>query len=127
MFKTKFSEPILQFIRTQKLVRLATVSINHQPDVVPVGFEFDGTYFWIGGHTREIFLRSYKYLNIKRGNTLVSMVMDDLESTFDVKVRGLKINGTAEIEEHDGRFGQGTYLKITPKSFRSWGILKPAY
>ena len=122
-----FPEPILQYIQSQKLLRIATVSNTHQPDVVPVGFEFDGTHFWIGGHTREIFLRSYKYLNVKKGNNLVSMVMDDLESTFDVKVRGLKINGVAEIEEHDGRFGIGTYLKITPKSFKSWGILKPAY
>ena len=32
--------------------RLATVAPDGQPDVVPVGFEFDGTSFYIGGMNR---------------------------------------------------------------------------
>ena len=33
----------------QRLARLATVAPDGQPDVVPVGFEFDGTHLYVGG------------------------------------------------------------------------------
>ncbi|HEX9196809.1 MAG TPA: pyridoxamine 5'-phosphate oxidase family protein [Candidatus Bathyarchaeia archaeon] len=42
-------------MKSQRLARIATVSNKGQPDVVPVGFEFDGQYFWVGSHSRDIF------------------------------------------------------------------------
>ncbi|MCG5217984.1 pyridoxamine 5'-phosphate oxidase family protein [Streptosporangium soli] len=44
-----FSEAEIAYLRSQRLARIATVSADGQPDVVPVGFEFDGTYVYVGG------------------------------------------------------------------------------
>jgi len=42
-----FSEEEISYLRSQRLARVATVSADGQPDVVPVGFEFDGTHVYI--------------------------------------------------------------------------------
>ena len=44
-----FTEDEVAYLKSQPLARLATVDADGQPDVVPVGFEFDGTYFYVGG------------------------------------------------------------------------------
>ena len=36
----------LTYLPAQWLARIATVDVSGQPDVVPVVFEYDGTYFW---------------------------------------------------------------------------------
>jgi len=117
-----FTEKEIEYLKSQRLGRLATVSTHAQPDVVPVGFEFDGQYFWIGSGTQEIFLRTKKYLNVKKGNNKVSFVVDDLESVDPWRPRSIKIYGTAEVVDHNGRMGPGKYLKITPKVSWSLGI-----
>ena|SRR5579864_2205421 len=117
-----FTEKEKQYISTQRLGRLATVSKTGQPDVVPVGFEFDGKNIWIGSGTQEIFHVSKKFLNVNKGNSKVAFVIDDLVSVDPWKPRSLKIYGTAEVADHQGRFGPGKYLKITPKISWSFGI-----
>jgi len=109
-------------MKSQMLLRIGTVSKNGQPDVVPVGLEFDGKYFWVGSHSQDIFLRTHKYKNVKDGNTKVSLTVDDLVSVDPWTPRCIKVNGVAEIEDHDGQFGPGKYLKITPKISWSFGI-----
>src|SRR5487761_1535484 len=79
-----FSKPEVDYMKSQRLARIATVNKKGQPDVVPVGFEFDGTYFWVGSHDQNIFHRT--------------------------------------IKDHNGLFGKGKYLRITPKIFWSMGI-----
>jgi pyridoxamine 5'-phosphate oxidase family protein len=117
----------MQYLKTQRLARIATVSSKGQPDVVPVGLEFDSKYFWVGSHSQEIFSRTLKYLNVKNGNQLVALAIDDMESIDPWKPRGIKVHGTAEVMEHAGQFGPGRYLRITPKVSWAWGIkgLKP--
>jgi pyridoxamine 5'-phosphate oxidase family protein len=44
-----FSEKEVDYIKSQRLGRIATVSKELQPDVAAVGFEFDGQNFYIGG------------------------------------------------------------------------------
>jgi pyridoxamine 5'-phosphate oxidase family protein len=44
-----FTEEEVAYLRSQPLARLATLSGQGQPDLVPVEFEFHGTSFWIGG------------------------------------------------------------------------------
>jgi pyridoxamine 5'-phosphate oxidase family protein len=117
-----FSEPEINYLKSQNLLRIGTVSKSGQPDVVPVGFEFDGMYFWVGSNSQDVFLRSHKYKNVKNGNKKVSFTIDDLESVDPWKPRLVKVNGTAEVEDHQGEFGQGKYLKITPKVSWSFGI-----
>lgn len=93
-----------------------------QPDVVPVSFEFDGTYFWVGSHDQDIFHRTIKYHNVKNGNSRVSLVIDDLKSVDPWRPRSVKVYGVAEVMDHKGIFGPGKYLRITPTISWSMGI-----
>lgn len=117
-----FSKPEIDYLKSQRLARFATVSSKGQPDVVPVGFEFDGEYFWIGSHDQQIFFLGMKYKNVKKGNKLVSLTVDDLESVNPWKPRSIKVNGIAEIMDHEGMFGKGKYIRVTPKTSWSMGI-----
>ena len=95
-----FTEKEKAYINSQPLARLATVSKSNQPDVAPVGFRFDGEKFVITGFD---ITRTFKYKNVKAGNQLVSLVIDDLASVQPWVARGIKIHGTAEIVESGGR------------------------
>ncbi len=117
-----FSEPEVQYLKSQRLARIATVSRKGQPDVVPVAFEFDGKNFYVGSHGQDIFLRTLKYKNVKNGNRLVALTIDDSESVDPWRPRSVKVYGTAEIVDHKGMFGPGKYLRITPTISWSFGI-----
>ena len=117
-----FSEPEVQYLKSQHLARIATVSKKGQPDVVPVAFEFDGKHFYVGSHSQDIFHRTLKYMNVKNGNRLVALTIDDLESVEPWRPRAIKVYGTAEVTDHKGMFGPGKYLRITPRISWSSGI-----
>ena len=118
-----FSEAEVDYLKTQRLARIATASRRGTPEVSPVGFEFDGRYFWVGSHSPEIFPRTRRYRNITGGNERVSLVVDDLASVNPWRPRGIKVSGKAEIMDHDGIFGKGRYIRITPRVTSSWGIV----
>jgi pyridoxamine 5'-phosphate oxidase family protein len=115
-----FTEKEIGYIRSQRLARIATVSKNLQPDVAPVGFEFDGQHFIIRGFD---ITRTYKYKNVKAGNPRVALVVDDLASVSPWMARGIKIHGTAVVDETEGR----ARLKILPQRSWSWGIEATAF
>ena len=117
-----YSEPEIQYLKSQRLARIATATPQGKPDVSPVAFEFDGTHFFVGSHSQDIFLSTRKYKNVRDGNKQVALSIDDLESVQPWKPRGIKMNVTAEIVEHNGMFGPGKYLQITPAVSWSWGI-----
>jgi pyridoxamine 5'-phosphate oxidase family protein len=117
-----FSEKELSYLQTQRLARIATVSRTLQPDVAPVGFDFDGTYFYVGGINLTTTL---KYKNI-RDNPKVSLVVDDVESPNPPIPRGIKIHGIADLTTHNGYVGTGTYIRIRPLEKWSWGVDEPA-
>jgi pyridoxamine 5'-phosphate oxidase family protein len=119
-----FSEKEVDFLRSQKLARVATVSKGLQPDVAVVSYEFEGERFIIPSLNME---KTLKYKNIKSGNKKVALVIDDLESVNPWRPRGIKVHGTAEIVERDGRFGRGLYIEITPQRVWSWGIQRPLF
>ena len=112
----------IQYLKTQRLARIATASPQGEPEVSPVAFEYDGKYFYVGSHDQSIFFRTRRYKNIKNGNTRVCLVIDDLESIDPWKPRAIKVHGTAEVVEHEGIFGKGSYFRITPRVTVSWGI-----
>lgn len=114
-----FTEQESAYLRSQQLARIATVSADGQPDVVPVGFEFDGTDVYVGGMDPG---RSRKFRNVRAGNTKVALVVDDLMSTSPWTPRYLRIYGTAELVERSGRFGPATYMRITPAISWSWNL-----
>lgn len=99
------------YIRSQRLARVATVAADGQPDVVPVGFEFDGAHFCIGGFDPASTRRTR---NIQAGNDKVALVIDDIALADPWSSRFLRVYGTAEIVDRDTQFGRQPILKITP-------------
>lgn len=62
-----FSEKEIGYLRSQHLARIATSSPDGFPDVAPVGFEFDGSYLYIGGMN---ITKTTKYKNIIKNREL---------------------------------------------------------
>ena len=118
-----FTEKEVAYLASQVLARIATVDPEGQPDVSPVGFEFDGTAIYIGGHNLT---NTRKYKNVQAGNRKVALVIDDLPSINPWHPRGIRIYGLAEFVERDGRLGHGTYLRITPRVSWSWNVEGPS-
>jgi pyridoxamine 5'-phosphate oxidase family protein len=112
-----FTEEEIAYLRSQPLARIATVAADGQPDVVPVGFEFDGTHFYIGGFDPA---KTRRTKNVRAGNTKIALVVDNLASVRPWSPRYVRVYGTAEIVERQTRFGTAPILKITPEV--SWSI-----
>jgi pyridoxamine 5'-phosphate oxidase family protein len=106
-----FSDEEIAYLRSQRLARIATVSADGQPDVAPVGFEFDGTHVHVGGFDPA---KTRKFRNVRAGNTHVALVIDDLVSANPWTPRYLRIYGNAELVERPGQFGPAAYMQITP-------------
>ena len=136
-----FSDKEIEYLKSQHLARIATAAqsseeeeVSIQPDVVPVGFDFDGEYFYVGGMN---ILKSTKYKNVLK-NDKVALVIDDLKSVNPWDPRGIRIYGTADIvSRQDGYMERGTdhpnnnphhqYIRIRPEKKWSWGIEEPVF
>ena len=125
------SQKEIEYLKSQRLARIATAAAvstdeegSIQPDVVPVGFDFDGKYFYVGGMN---ILKSTKYKNVMKNNK-VALVIDDLKSIDPWDPRGIKIYGTADIVTRQGGYMESTdhpntqYIRITPKKKWSWEL-----
>jgi pyridoxamine 5'-phosphate oxidase family protein len=120
-----FTEKELEYLRSQRLARLATADLQGAPHVVPLGFRVaeDGAAIEVGGRS---FAGSKKYRNIK-SNPQVAIVIDDLASIDPWTPRGIEILGVAQLHEGDGRgVGPGAselpWARINPERVVSWGI-----
>ena len=137
MVNAIFSEKEIEYVKSQHLARIATAAMasskeedeSIQPDVVPVGFDFDDDYFYVGGMN---LLKSTKYKNVLQNNK-VAIVIDDLKSVDPWDPRGMKIYGTADIVIRQGGYMDRTghsnpkYIRINPKKKWSWGIDEPIF
>jgi pyridoxamine 5'-phosphate oxidase family protein len=143
MVNPMFSEREVKHLKSQRLARITTAAIvsskkeNKQkeeqgsikPDVVPVGFDFDGDYLYVSGMN---LLKSTKYKNVLKNNR-VAIVIDDLRTVDPWDPRGMKIYGIADIVTRQGGYMEGTghsnhqYIRITPNKKRSWGIEEPVF
>jgi pyridoxamine 5'-phosphate oxidase family protein len=89
---------------------------------MPVGFQFDGTSFWVGGSGDSV-LRTRKFRNIDAGHQKVALVVDDLVSFDPFIARGIRVYGDADSPvERVGMVGPGLYLRITPRMSWSWNM-----
>lgn len=117
-----FTDEEVAYLRSQPIARLATVSADGQPDVVPLALEYDGTFFWVGG-SGETVLGTRKFRNILAGNSKVSLVVDDLVSFDPFIARSVRIDGRADQPvERVGMVGPGIYARITPTISWSWNL-----
>ena len=95
-----FTEEEIAYLRSQRLARIATVSADGQPDVMPVGYQFDGQSFYVGGMNP---VKTRKFRNVQAGNTKIALVIDDLVSVNPWTVRGMRIYGNAGTSRSPGR------------------------
>ena len=83
------------YLKSQRLARIATATRSSeekeviQPDVVPVGFDFNGEYFYIGGMN---LVKSTKYKNVQKNNK-VAVIIDDLKTVDPWDPMGMRIYG----------------------------------
>jgi pyridoxamine 5'-phosphate oxidase family protein len=132
-----FSQKEMDYLNSQRLARIAIAAAptlsdeadSVQPDVVPVGYDFDGDCFYVGGMN---LLKSTKYKNVLQNNK-VAIVIDNLKSVDPWDPRGMKIYGTADIVIRQGGYMDRTghsnpqYIRISPKKKWSWGIDEPIF
>jgi pyridoxamine 5'-phosphate oxidase family protein len=124
-----FTEKEIEYMRGQRLGRLATVGSDGAPHVVPVGFRLDseGSAIEIGGHG----LGASKKWRDLQGNQRVAFVIDDLASVQPWSPRGIEVRGRAELHDEGGeKFGPGwdsAWLRILPERVVSWGIEAPPF
>lgn len=114
-----FTDEEIAYLQSQRLARIATVAPDGQPDVVPVGYEFEGGRFYVGGLDLK---RTRKFRNVEAGNPQVALVIDDLASVDPWTPRFMRVYGTADRVERSGRSGSGVYLRITPTISWSWNL-----
>lgn len=117
-----FTGEEIAYMRSQPLARLATVAEDGQPDVVPLAFEFDGTYFWVGG-TGSAVINTRKFRNVLAGNDKAALVIDDMVSFDPFITRSIRVYGRADGPiERVGMVGPGTFLRVTPTISWSWNM-----
>jgi len=124
-----FTEEEIEYLRGQRLGRLATVGRDGSPHVVPVGFRLgpENEAIEVGGHA----LRGSKKWHDLEANPRVAFAIDDLERVDPWTPRGLEVRGRAELHEEGGEsFGTGwdtALIRILPERIVSWGIEAPAF
>ena len=133
MVNVLFSEEEIEYLKSQRIARIATAvgssERSVQPDVVPVGYDFDGQYFYVGGIN---ILKSRKYKNVLKNNK-VALVIDDLKTIDPWDPRGIRIYGTADIVTRQSGYMEQTphpqadYIRIKPEKKWSWGIHEPVF
>lgn len=134
MAKSIFTQNEIEYLKSQRLARIATAASTQQegsvqPDVVPVGFDFDGEYLYVGGMN---LLKSTKFRNVLKNNK-VAIVADDLKSIDPWDPRGIRVYGSADIVTRQGGYMENTdqpnpqYIRVNPKKKWSWGVEEPVF
>ena len=124
-----FTAKELDYLRSQRLARLATADLHGAPHVMPLGLHLsaDGQAIDVSGRG---FATTKKYRNIK-ANPRVAVLVDDLASVDPWTPRGIEIRGLAQLHEAgDGTEGPNgpdqAWARIIPERVVSWGIEAPA-
>jgi pyridoxamine 5'-phosphate oxidase family protein len=119
----KLTADELDYLRGQRLGRLATVDASGSPQNNPVGFTIDEAtgHVLIGGLAMG---KTRKFRNVRR-NPSVALVVDDLASTDPWVVRGIEVRGSAEALDGVDPPMRGMsreVIRITPHWIASWGV-----
>ena len=109
-----FSEKELRYLMERSLGRIAFVSSDNQAHIMPVLFEFDGSYFYLSGWNLKY---SERFNDLPESNS-VTLLVDDIDSPTRWAPRGVEIVGKAESKEKDDYL----YVRIKPVSKTSWGL-----
>src|SRR5207247_9376736 len=96
------------YLMERSLRRLAVVCSDMQAHIMPVLFEFDGSYFYLSGWNLKY---SQRFKEIPE-NGRVNLLVDDVDSPIRWAPRGVEITGAAESGEED----DSHYVMIKPVS-----------
>lgn len=122
-----FSEKEIEYLRGQRLGRLATVNSKGEPHVVPVAFRFNDEIdaIDVGGHN---FAKIKKYRDVQ-SNGQAAFVVDDVLPPW--RARGVEVRGRAEVLGTGGEeIGPGfdeDLIRIFPEHIVGWGIESDAF
>ncbi len=125
-----FTQKEIEYLQSQRLGRLATVSPEGKPQIAPVGFHYNAELdvIEIGGRAMS---KSRKYRNIQ-ANPYVSFVVDDVLPPW--KPRGVEVRGIAQALPTGGKaiFGDRyaadeAIISITPAQIIGWGLEGESY
>jgi pyridoxamine 5'-phosphate oxidase family protein len=117
-----FTEKEIEYLRDQRLGRLATVDAAGVPHVVPVGFRYNAGLdtIDIGGHNLG---RTKKFRDAGEMGR-AAFVVDDVLPPW--RPRGVEVRGRAEVLGEGGEeVGPGfdaEVIRIFPKRIVGWGI-----
>ena len=111
---SSFTDAELAYLQSQPLMRFASASSTGRPDVAPVVFEVDGDDIVTAGFD---IAHTVRFRNIQE-NPRATVVIDDLAAMDPWSPRGIKIIGSALIEEVDGALR----FRITPEVIISWAV-----
>ena len=126
---TVFTEKEVEYLREQRLGRLATVGKNGEPHVVPTSFRYNEELdtIDIGGHNLG---RSKKFRDA-RSSGRAAFVVDDVLPGGAWRPRGIEVRGSAEaLSEGGGEVNAGfdkELIRIHPGRIVGWGIDFDAY
>jgi pyridoxamine 5'-phosphate oxidase family protein len=117
-----FTESEIEYLRSQRLGRLATVGKDGQPHVVPVTFRYNPQQdtIDIGGHD---FAKRKKFRDVQQTGR-AAFVVDDVRPPW--RPRMIEVRGRAEALDSGGKDIMQEFdpeiVRITPRRIISWGM-----
>ncbi|MBF6178156.1 PPOX class F420-dependent oxidoreductase [Nocardia otitidiscaviarum] len=113
----------IDYLRSQRLGRLATIRPDGSPQNNPVGYRYDEILgvIDIGGYRMGA---TQKFRNLDKEQR-VSLVVDDIKSLDPWEVRCLEIRGTAVALRDVDPYAEGMsreLIRITPERVLAFGI-----
>lgn len=106
-----FTQKEVEYLREQRLGRLATVSASGRPHVVPVGFRVDPELNVVDIRGRDMG-RTKKFRDVAQTGR-VAFVVDDVLPPW--RARGVEVRGRAEVLRDES-------IRIFPERIVGWGI-----
>ncbi len=123
---SNFTAKEIEYLQSQRLGRLATVSANGEPHVVPVSFRHNAELDTIDIGGRDI-AATKKYRDAQHAH--VAFVVDDVLPPW--QPRGIEIRGRAEVSPTGGKEIVQSFapeiIRIYPTRIISWGLEGDAY
>ena len=118
-----FTSVELEYLRSQRLGRLATLTPRGTLQNSPVGFQVDEDAGVIAIWGRDMG-NTRKFHNVA-ANGEVAFVVDDLVSVSPWVVRGIEIRGTAEAltgQTPPSGYWSAEVIRIHPRRIIAWGL-----
>jgi len=121
---SQFTDAEIEYLRSQKLARIATVGRDEQPHVVPVTYVFneDEDAIDVGG----VAFGAGKKWRDAQGNRKVTFLLDE---SGGGTAKAIEVRGEAELHETGGDSINPKFPNFAPEFFRirptrivSWGV-----